>query len=265
MAEIIGPPRNAAPKPEPLQCKCGAEVEAVWWPGRQPRWLRGTRCAACLDRDERRRRSEKAEAERRRCLRERLEHAGLDGLRREQTLQAFEPVPGTASALRAAGTFGACEELPHRGILFVGRNGSGKTHLATAVLNAVLDGHLRLTGAFVTFAGYLRRMRAAFSNPERTMDADSLRHLMGSVDLLVLDDLGAVARRRGGWDAEELVSVFDEREIAGRPLIATTDLGEEELEEHLGRRVVSRLYGMCQVVPMADGDTEAADYRRRRQ
>lgn len=264
IAELLTPPADAPPKPDSVPCGCGAMVEAQWWPGKPPRWIRAATCATCLKRAEQGRRRQRAEAERQRCLRERLKRAGLDGVRRRQTFRAFRPVPGTTSALAAAQAFSACEKLPHRGLLFVGTNGAGKTLLATAILNAALDRDLRLTGAFVTFAGYLRRLRAAFSDPERAGDAESLRLLMESVDLLVVDDLGAAAKRRGGWDAEELVGVLDARDAAGRPLIATTDLGGEELEEHLGPRVVSRLYGMCRIVPMADGDVEAQDYRRRR-
>ena len=265
MAELLAPPPDAPPKPEPLLCECGTPVVPAWWPaGKLPRWIRGTRCGACLERDEADRRRKRDEAERRRTLRERILRADIDGMRRRQTLEAFQAMPGTASALKAATAFATCQELPARGILFVGPNGSGKTHLATAILNTVLDRDLRVTGAFVTFAGYLRRLMAAFSDSERAGDADSLRRLMESVGLLVLDDLGAAGKKRSGWDSEELVGVLDARDATGRPLIATTDLGERGLEEHLGPRVVSRLYGMCRVVPMADGETEAQDYRRRR-
>ena len=61
----------------------------------------------------------------------------------------------------------------------------------------------------------------------------------------------------------KLLHLLEEREDRALPLLSTTDVGEADLIRHLGNRVVSRLWGMCEVVPMADGDAAAEDYRKR--
>jgi len=270
MSELIGPPLGAPPKPAAGTCAtCGKVVEAVWIPGiEKPRWWVPSLCADCLAAAQGVRRQQQEAEAHSAWLRERIERAGLGGVRRLQTFAVFRPVPGTRGALAAAQQFAkvcAGEALPSRGLLFVGENGSGKTLLATAVLNYVLEENHTLSALLVRFSDYLLKLRAAFGNRDDVMRAMDLRQVMATVDLLVMDDLGAAAMTRSEWDSEELARVLEDRDLAGLPILATCDLSGAELERRLGRRIVSRLFGMCRVVPMADGPVEAADYRRREQ
>jgi DNA replication protein DnaC len=148
------------------------------------------------------------------------------------------------------------------------QNGAGKTHLALAVLNQLLDGGEHL-GLFIELADYLAALRASFGSQER--DTDELRDLAAQVDFLVLDDVGAAAIREGeagDWVREELVRLLNRRLAHRLPLIVTTDQPRHELERRLGRRVVSRLYEACRMVVLtatdfrtegssAHGDTES--------
>lgn len=270
MSELIGPPPDAPPQPEPGTCgTCGTATQPVWIAaGERPRWWVPSSCPTCLAAANEVRQRERAATEHATWLRERIERAGLGGVRRLQTFTAFRRVPGTQGALAAAQQFAkvcTVEELPARGILFVGENGSGKTLLATAILNYVLEENHTLSALLVRFSDYLLKLRASFGNREDATRATDLRQVMATVDLLVMDDLGAAAMARSEWDSEELARVLEDRELAGIPLLATCDLSEAELERRLGKRIVSRLFGMCRVVPMADGPVAAADYRRRDQ
>jgi DNA replication protein DnaC len=148
----------------------------------------------------------------------------------------------------------------HQGLLFSGVNGCGKTHLATAILHEVLGSDVARSGLFIGFSDYLEALRRSFrrSEGEDAGAPEWVRYSMFQVELLVLDDIGAGGSSRGGWDSEEMHRLLCHRVEAGRPIIATADVGADELAQRLGQRVVSRLYEACQVVSI-----EAGDFRRR--
>jgi len=270
MADLLSPPPDAPRPPEPRPCAagfCETMVSASWLPfSSPPGWWQPRLCESCSATRTERESLERAEALRRKGLRDRLQTAGLAHGLQAMTFDTFRSEPGTESAIAAARTFAAAaaEALPQRGIMFVGVNGSGKTHLGAAILRHVLDGNYRVSGAFVRFSTYLRLIVRSLDG-DRGSGAEELRSTMRTVDLLVLDDIGAAAERARRWDREELVELLEERALRRRPLITSTDLNEDALAEHLGNRVVSRLYGICEMVPMAEGEIEAGDFRRREQ
>ncbi len=267
MSELLGPPPGAPPAPPPLLCEggCGAKVAPFWTAfATNPGWWQPRLCDACSQKKRAEERRAQAERERLQCMRERIARAGLiEGLQ-NKTFENFQVLPGTQTSFAAARAFAsqAVELLPERGLMFVGSNGAGKSHLSAAILHHALDGNHRLTGAFVRFSAYLKKLQQSFDGSQ-AVGPDDLRATMQSVSVLVLDDIGAAAARSRGWDREELVELLEERAVLRLPLVTSTDLDEAGLTDHLGKRVVSRLYGACRIVPMADGEIEAGDFRRR--
>ncbi len=76
-----------------------------------------------------------------------------------------------------------------RGLLFIGRPGTGKTHLATAVLQDVVR-TFNARGRFVDFTSFIARIQATFdptSEESKHQVLDPVLH----ADVLVLDELGA--------------------------------------------------------------------------
>lgn len=268
----LWPAPPVAGRPEPLPCEdCGkpAPVPYLWIP-LPPRWWQARVCADCHLEREAKAGRERQRKIRRAALEQRLHTARLGPAQREKTFATFRRRPGTEQAVAIARAYAAAGRPDHgKGLMFhSAQNGAGKTHLALAVLNQLLDGGEHL-GLFIELADYLAALRASFGSQER--DTDELRDLAAQVDFLVLDDVGAAAIREGeagDWVREELVRLLNRRLAHRLPLIVTTDQPRHELERRLGRRVVSRLYEACRMVVLtatdfrtegssAHGDTES--------
>jgi len=247
---------------------CGVATEPVWLPTAvSGNWHLPSLCPACAEaRRQERESRERREREQQR-LQDRIRRAGLASpYRASRRFETFRQVAGTEQALAAAQAFAVAmgqEPRPHKGLLLVGShqqepNGCGKTHLALAILHQVFEANPARAVLFVEFADYLGALKRSFSNDRAEGNTDWVRGAMFSVDLLVLDDIGAAANSRGGWDTEEMCRLLNHRIECGLPIVATVDLGPEEMRERLGGRVVSRLYEACEMVPI-----KAGDYRKR--
>lgn len=187
---------------------------------------------------------------------------------RGATLGNFEPrsEPQRLAQRRA---LAYCEGFPHAraseglGLLFWGPAGSGKTHLASAVL-AELVASRSLTGLFWEFGLLVNEMSRAFDKSSGTTVFDTLQSTLDA-DLLLLDDLGS--KRIPDWAHNTLFEIVDARYRARRPTLITTafedvDRGEatgadllrrdEYLIDRIGARVRSRLLEMCLFVPMQE-------------
>lgn len=138
------------------------------------------------------------------------------------------------------------------GIVFSGASGVGKSHLAVAIIQSLMA--MGVPCLFKTVPGLLESARRAFDDPERP---DVFGTAKGA-EVLVLDDLGA--ERPTEWAQERLFDLINHRYVDGLSLVATTNLGPDELSPRIGYRTVSRLMEMCEWVEI-HGD----DYRTRRQ
>lgn len=146
------------------------------------------------------------------------------------------------------------------GLLITGPVGVGKTHLAVAVLNELVDTR-GATALFCDFSDLLDRIQASFSRASEESQDDIVAPYRDA-DLLVLDELGA--RRPSDWVREVLYGLLNTRYNRRRLTILTTNFGDEPdarggetLEMRVGAPVRSRLWEMTQLVPIS-----ADDFRR---
>lgn len=140
---------------------------------------------------------------------------------------------------------------PDRNLVLVGPVGSGKTHLAAAVVMAAYARHGEPARfRWTTVAGLLDRWR-----PDAEPDEGPLPVVCKRAPLLVLDDLGA--ERATDWTTERLGLLVDYRWSARLPTVVTTNLKpghEGPMMEHLGERTYSRLVGGALVLRLTDDD-----------
>lgn len=188
------------------------------------------------------------------------------------SLENYQPAnKHQIQALGIARTFVESWPAHERGLLLTGNCGTGKTHLATAILRQLVL-EQGIEGCFADYQDLLKRIQATFG--KQSAEGPTEDELLGPVltaDLLVLDDLGA--RRSTAWAEETLAHVLTVRYNEERTTILTTNLMDLEaapherahvpegnvlLSDRINERTLSRIHEMCRVVRL-----EGPDHRRR--
>ena len=184
------------------------------------------------------------------------EKSGLSKRLRGYTLDSFRITVSNAAGrarLKVEEYLDAWDENKEvgNGLYFCGDVGTGKTHLAVAVMIELIKKR-RVPGLFVTVPELLDNLRGAYNDPGRNLDEwmDAVKN----ADFLVLDDLGA--EKATEWVRERIFVLVNHRYREQLPTVFTSNIGPKDLAEQLGERTASRIIEMCDWIAL-DGD----DYR----
>lgn len=212
----------------------GGEGKTIWSP-----------CPDCSLRDSELEAAKKREGEatdRQRRIEARLNRAGIPKRFREKTFENFLADTEKKRAVLAVAKDFAERFEQHKKIgstlIFAGKIGTGKGHLAIAAAQQVMAGGQSVF--FATAREIVLMLRAGWGGQSgaAASEIETLR-MLTSVDLLVIDDVGV----QFGSDAErdQLFGVIDGRYRDLAPTIITTNLNRALLKEVLGERSYSRL------------------------
>lgn len=146
------------------------------------------------------------------------------------------------------------------GLIFIGRYGTGKTHLAFAIANSLLIQGIPVI--YETFINLMEKLKESYNN--NNLDYYEIIKLYCECDLLIIDDLGK--ERLSEWVLEKLFQIVNTRYENMLPIIITTNYTEQELIKRLSigndgktaESLVSRLNEICLEI-----DTNFQDYRKK--
>jgi len=182
--------------------------------------------------------------------------AGFSGLTaaqtRAKTFESFEALRGNRQACQAARSFAAA---PDGWLVLLGGYGCGKTHLLLAIGNALLGQADPRPVVYANAPDLLDSLRATFGNNGSGDTYDARFRALRTVDVLLLDDLGAESPT--AWAAQAFYQLLDYRYVHELPTVIASNMALKEFPGRIRSRLTDQ--SVVRVVAITSGD-----YRKRK-
>ncbi len=144
-----------------------------------------------------------------------------------------------------------------KGLILVGNNGVGKTHLACSIANELIKNGIPII--YGTLINLLAELKNTYDVDNNISEMKIIK-LYEKVDLLIIDDLGK--EKPSEWGLEKLFTIINSRYENNLPVIITTNYDQNSLinrisingEIETAKSIISRLYEMCYLVKIEDRD-----------
>lgn len=125
--------------------------------------------------------------------------------------------------------------------IFGGSTGTGKNHLSAAICNALMADNKRCL--IITVSELMMRLNSCYSDNAK-MTEEQFFDGMVRLDLLVIDEIGLGRTSTNAANNEKLAinQVIDKRLCHLKPTGILTNLDREQINEHLGIRIMDRMH-----------------------
>lgn len=147
---------------------------------------------------------------------------------------------GSRKALKICQSY--AESFPARfesggGLVLCGSPGTGKTHLATAIIKFIIP-KFDKSALFSSVMGITKKIKNTWARDAEETEAQAFKTFT-TPSLLVIDELGA----QFGTDAEKLIlfELINDRYEKMLPTILISNLELSELKKFIGERVIDRM------------------------
>lgn len=172
---------------------------------------------------------------------DRVGSAGVPERFRSRSLESFEVgCPGQGVALEFAKAYAdgfTAVRRTGRSAIFLGRLGTGKTHLAAGIAQQVMRTH-KASVLFVTAARMFRMVKDSWAKGSAVTESDVIASLVFP-DLLIVDEVGV--QQGTEFERNVMFDVFNERYELRKPALLLGNCTKDELSsKFVGERVVDR-------------------------
>lgn len=221
------------------QCNTKKEREIIWLDGKSRKVPVMCKCKAEAERQKKEQMQK--EEEMRNIQRAKISSM-MDDTFQTATFGNFQTRKENENHLKIAKSY--CEKFQtmyerNQGLLFYGTVGTGKSYTAACIANYLLE---RNTSVVMTsFVRILQEMQGFDRERE-----ESFSNRLNSVRLLIIDDLGA--ERSTDYALEKVYGIIDNRYRAKKPLILTTNLTLQQMQNTTDiryERIYDRIFEMC--------------------
>jgi len=198
------------------------------------------------------------------CLRQKLVEAyyslsNIKGILGEENFDTFDarcfspniveaeglsPLTNMQAIYRVATDFVQDFSTKFDNLLLYGRTGLGKTFICHCIAKDLIDaGH---TVLYLTAPRLFKIVEDYRFNRESMTQPDEMLEAVADVDLLILDDLGAEFVTV--ITSSALFDIINQRLLAKKPMVISSNLSPQELERHYSERIVSRFTGYYRMI-----------------
>ena len=139
--------------------------------------------------------------------------------------------------LRTCRTYTATFSQSSGNLLFNGGTGLGKTFLSACIARGVADKGYSVI--YETATHLFNKLEQAKFNPTEETRQEAAKFT--ACDLLIVDDLGT--EMPGQFVTAALYSLLNDRLLAGKPMIISTNLNGDEIHRRYSPQIASRLQG----------------------
>ena len=183
--------------------------------------------------------------------------SGMPDKFKRRIFDTFEVTKENDKAFRTckayAERFDELSKREQNGLVLIGQIGTGKTHLAASIANALLQTGKRVI--CMPSVDMLAKIRATYKANEND---DEIMNDLKTADLLIIDDLGK--EKATEWTSQTIYSIINARYENERPIVITTNYTLKNLVDRMtpsgsqdsitAAAAVDRLFETCIEVPM---------------